>query len=57
MFTRDTSPQSCKMTKKVKKWTKSQSLIFLCFGLFDHGEHEFQLGFDDFMIQYRDTGP
>ncbi len=29
MFTRDKGPQS--LTKKVKKWTKSHSLIFLCF--------------------------
>ncbi len=29
MFNRDTGPQSCKMTKKVKKWTKSHSLISL----------------------------
>jgi hypothetical protein len=49
-FNRETDPQSCKMTKKVKKWTKSHNFIFICFWVFDHGENEFQLGFDDFMI-------
>ncbi len=54
MFTRDTAPQSWKKSKNVKKRTKSRSLIFLCFW---HGKHEFQLGFDDFMIHYRETEP
>ncbi len=30
MFTRDTGLQSSKITKKVKKWIKSHSLIFVC---------------------------